>query len=341
MALVPPEPCPRRPVFQLGRWWHSSIRVPWLQPAILGYGLGHHVGRARPWRDAGGGPWPCPSARWRAPARAARPRPRSGVAGIKAGTRRGRTPAGLGSGEGAGAQRGRADRAPPSAGAACPGSWRSAGASAPDTARTRSVRVCGPPARARRAPARSAGSARPTPGSGMDDRYNGPCAPPSALGAVGPRPTGLGSGEDVAVPDAGAASLGEGAAGPDAGTASLGAGTVGPGVGSAGPRETAAAGTFHWRRRRPNGPPGGGWATALTAAAKQHGAARVSASPFGRAGSGRLVGRLAWPVGRLFWPAAWAAPAWWHLARPGLEAGRVGRLGLVAPGPPPCGQIGP
>jgi hypothetical protein len=48
---------------------------------------------------------------------------------------------------------------------------------------------------------------------------------------------------------------------------------------------------------------GGGWATALTAAAKQHGAARVSASPFGRAGSGRLVGRLAWPVGRLFWLA--------------------------------------
>lgn len=157
MALMPPEPCPRRPVFQLGRWWHSSIRVPWLQPAIIGYGLGHHVGRARPWRDAGGRPWPCPSARWRAPARAARPRPRTGVAGINAGTRRGRTPAGLGSGEGAGAQRGRADRAPPSAGAACPGSWRGAGASAPDAARTRSVRVCESPARW--APARGAGSA--------------------------------------------------------------------------------------------------------------------------------------------------------------------------------------
>jgi hypothetical protein len=50
----------RRPVFQLGRQRHSPICVPWLQPAILGYGLGNHVGRARPWhgaaREAGLGP---------------------------------------------------------------------------------------------------------------------------------------------------------------------------------------------------------------------------------------------------------------------------------------------
>jgi hypothetical protein len=85
-------------------------------------GLGH----ARAWSastPALGAVGPRPTS---APARAARPRPRTGVVGINAGTRRGRTPAGLGSGEGAGAQRGRADRAPPSVGAACPGPWRRA-----------------------------------------------------------------------------------------------------------------------------------------------------------------------------------------------------------------------
>jgi hypothetical protein len=42
------------------------------------------------------------------------------------------------------------------------------------------------------------------------------------------------------------------------------------------------------------------------------------------------------------WLHAWATPAWMaHLGRPGLEAGLVGRLGLVAPGPPQWDQIGP